>query len=365
MSFKKSAFYTLGAVSGVMAMLGAQATEESQSFESFSQGDKIDVAATQVTGWYGYGVVTNTESRTLAAGTPISGNHAKHVFVDGWVSNSFSTVTGNSRLDMLVQAARPEDALSEMTDTDAKFALAIDPDGALRYWSGSAWNNLSTNGTTYTEGQWIRVSLVLDTSNNKCKVSVDGQACVTDNGKVAADSNVSPGAWYPLITSASKIASMKVIGTTAIDDVLLTSDTAPSYKDASGADVVVAGEEANVPLAWYDVNNLPTNQVNATDGSGMTLAAKYLTGLSPNDGVAFKMETMTMLVDGDNVKARITIPACNPPTGYEVKIQTSANGTSWSEGATAAANATTVDVQLPSGANNVTYFRMVAGQVQQ
>ena len=74
MSFKKSAFYTLGAVSGVMAMLGAQATEESQSFESFSQGDKIDVAATQVTGWYGYGVVTNTESRTLAAGTPISGN---------------------------------------------------------------------------------------------------------------------------------------------------------------------------------------------------------------------------------------------------------------------------------------------------
>ena len=159
----------------------------------------------------------------------------------------------------------------------------------------------------------------------------------------------------------TKIASLKVVGTTALNDVKVAynsnSSYVPEYKDASGNDIVVAQTGGvNVPMSWFDQNSIATNVTTATDGSGMTIADKYQTGMDPNGGETFAMKSMTMTESAGTVTATVTVPACTPPTGA-VKIQTSANKSAWTDGATLAPGATSAPVTLGSG--NVTYFRMV------
>ena len=350
MSFNKSLCVALG----VLAATSVMAYE--QSFETGTTvGNPLDLA-----GWGGYGTYSNTVDQTLAAGTPIADAHSKHLAVDGWVTNTLDGTAGDAQLDMLVKVALPDEELSGMSDTEAKFAMAIESDGTLKYWTGSAWSALSA--TTYTEGQWIRVAVIYDQTGQRCKVSVDGNACVTDNGYKTATTNViGGGAWYPVIQAATKIASLKVVGTTALDDVKVAYNTnssyVPQYKDASGNDIVVAQTGGvNVPMSWFDQNSIATNVTTTTDGSGMTIADKYQTGMDPNGGETFAMKSMTMAESAGTVTATVTVPACTPPTGA-VKIQTSANKSAWSAGTAVDPGATSVSVPLADG--NVTYFRMV------
>ena len=350
MSFNKSLCVALG----VLAATSVMAYE--QSFEGTTEGNPLDLA-----GWGGYGTYSNTVGQVLAAGTPIEGAHTKHLAVDGWVTNTLDGTAGDAQLDMLVKVAKPDEELSGMSDGEAKFAMAIDLDGTLKYWTGTAWSALGA--TTYDEGQWIRVAVVYDQTGQRCKVSVDGNACVTANGYKTATTNViGGGAWYPVIQAATKIASLKVVGTTALDDVKVAynsnSSYVPEYKDASGNDIVVAqAGGVDVPMSWFDQNSIATNVTTATDGSGMTIAEKYETGMDPNGGEKFEMKNMSMAEVSGAVKATITVPACTPPAGGVVKIKTSADKSSWTTGATLAPGATTAPVELQSG--NVTYFRMV------
>ena len=352
MSFNKSLCVALGvlAVSSVMAF--------EQSFEG---NDIVAGNALALTGWGGYGTYSNTlDQSSLPAGTPIQGAHSKHLAVDGWVTNTLDGTAGDAQLDMLVKVARPDEALSGMTDTEAKFAMAIDDDGTLKYWTGSAWSALGT--TVYTDDQWIRVTVIYDNTGKRCKVSVDGNACVTSAGYKAATGADTNGPWYPVLRETTAISSLKVVGTTALDDIKVAYGTTstPTYSDASGNPITIAkapaeGANINIPLTWFDQNNVATSANTATDGSGMTIADKYQTGMDPNGGETFAMKSMTMANAG-TVTATITVPACTPPTGA-VKIQTSADKSSWSEGTALAPGATSASVSLADG--NVTYFRMV------
>ena len=342
-------------------VLGVLAVSSVMAFEQSFEGEGIVVGnALELTGWGGYGTYSNTvDQSSLPAGTPIEGAHSKHLAVDGWVTNTLDGTAGDAQLDMLVKVARPDEALSGMTDTEAKFAMAIDDDGTLKYWTGSAWAALGS--TQYTEDQWIRVAVIYDNGGQRCKVSVDGNACVTEAGFKAATGSEKGGAWYSVIQAATKIASLKVVGTTALDDVKVAYGSngsyVPQYKDASGNDIVVAQTGGvNVPMSWFDQNSIATNVTTATDGSGMTIADKYQTGMDPNGGETFSMKSMTMTKVSETVKATVTVPACTPPTGA-VKIQTSADKSSWTDGATLTSGDTSAEVTLGSG--NVTYFRMV------
>ncbi len=117
-----------------------------------------------------------------------------------------------------------------------------------------------------------------------------------------------------------------------------------------------SGSDVAIPLAWLDKNNIDVTVADAPDGSGMKVADKYQTGMDPNGGDAFVMKDMSMAIVSDTVKATVTVPACTPPSG-NVKIQTSTNKSSWTDGATLDPGATSAQLTLESG--NVTYFRMV------
>lgn len=363
MSFNKSLCVALG----VLAATSVMAYE--QSFETGTTvGDPLDLA-----GWGGYGTYSNTPAaRVLNAGVPLtSESHNIHLAVDGWVTNTLpGTANSDAQLDMLVKVALPDEALSGMTDEDAKFAMAIDSNGELKYWNGN-WTSLGT--PAYEEGTWIRVAVIYDYAGKRCKVSVDGNPCVTATGYKAASGGTAGegGPWYPLIKTASTISSLKVVGTTALDDVKVAygpnSEYTPQYIDpTSGQSITVAktpseegAADVAVPLSWFDKNNVTTNAVNAPDTSGMTIADKYVTGLDPNDGSKFEMAGMTMTKVGDVVKAVVTVPATTLAPGYTLKVQTK-NGASgdWDAG-TAPSAGGTATITLPSGSSNVSYFRMV------
>ena len=355
MSLNKS----LCTVLGVLAVSSVMAFEQSFEGEGIVAGNAL-----ALTGWGGYGTYSNTvDQSSLPAGTPIAGAHTKHLAVDGWVTNTLEgTANSDAQLDMLVKVARPDEALSGMSDGEAKFAMAIDDDGTLKYWTGSAWSALGT--TVYTDDQWIRVAVIYDHAGQRCKVSVNGNACVTSAGYKAATGDDTNGPWYPVLTTTTAISSLKVVGTTALDDIKVAYGitSAPEYKDASNNPITVAktpatGSDVNIPLKWFDENNVATATDTATDGSGMTIADKYQTGMDPNSGDAFVMKDMSMAIVSDTVKATVTVPACTPPSG-SIKIQKSANNSSgWTDGATLAPGATSAQLTLESG--NVTYFRMV------
>jgi len=357
MSFNKSLCVALG----VLAATSVMAYE--QSFETgTTEGNPLDLA-----GWGGYGTYSNTVDQTLAAGTPIAGAHTKHLAVDGWVTNTLTGATEtDAQLDMLVKVARPDEELSGMSDTEAKFAMAIDTNGLLKCWMNNAWVALSS--TAFTEGQWIRVAVIYDKDGQRCKVSVDGNACVTANGFKAATGADTNGPWYPVIRTTTAISSLKVVGTTALDDVKVAygsnSSYEPTYNDPSTGNPITtdmaaaSGSDVAIPLAWLDKNNIDVTNPNAPDyaTSGMKVADKYQTGMDPNGGETFAMKSMTMTESAGTVTATVNVPACTPPTGT-VKIKTSADKSSWSAGTAVDPGATSVSVPLASG--NVTYFRMV------
>ena len=353
MSLNKS----LCTVLGVLAVSSVMAFEQSFEGEGIVVGNELALS-----GWGGYGTYSNTvDQSSLPAGTPIATTHAKHLAVDGWVTNTLEGTAGDAQLDMLVKVAKPDEALSGMSDTEAKFAMATDDDGTLMYWTGSAWSALGT--TVYTDDQWIRVTVIYDNTGKRCKVSVDGNACVTSAGYKAATGADTNGPWYPVLRETTAISSLKVVGTTALDDIKVAYGTTstPTYNDENGDPIYVAkapaeGANINIPLTWFDQNSVATTATDAPDGSGMTIADKYQTGMDPNGGETFAMKSMTMAESAGTVTATVTVPACTPPTGA-VKIQTSANKSAWSDGATLAPGATSASVDLSSG--NVTYFRMV------
>ena len=356
MSLNKS----LCTVLGVLAVSSVMAFEQSFEGEGIVVGNALELA-----GWGGYGTYSNTVDQSLAAGVPISGAHTKHLAVDGWVTNTLTGATEtDAQLDMLVKVARPDEELSGMSDTEAKFAMAIDTNGLLKCWMNNAWVALSS--TAFTEGQWIRVAVIYDKDGQRCKVSVDGNACVTANGFKAATGADTNGPWYPVIRTTTAISSLKVVGTTALDDVKVAygsnSSYEPTYNDPSTGNPITtdmaaaSGSNVAVPLAWLDKNNIDVTVADAPDGSGMKVADKYQTGMDPNGGDAFVMKDMSMAIVSDTVKATVQVPACTPPSG-NVKIQTSTNKSSWTDGATLAPGATSAQLTLESG--NVTYFRMV------
>lgn len=317
-----------------------------QNFEAGTIGATLDLA-----GWSGYGTYAAVDGTTSAAGVPQTGaaTFSKCLAVDGNVEAVLDTTDADTQLDMLVKVAKPDDDLGAMAEPNVRFAIAVDADGKFKYWTGTAWAALCD--TVFEEGIWVRVLVVRDATQgqNKYKISLDGNSC----------------GWFTAL-SDGRIANMKVVGTTAIDDIVLTqtalADYKPAYKDASGNDITVAktdtaNESVAVPLAWFDEKNLATTATDATDGSGMKLADKYLTGLGVTDGSKFEMKSIAMTKDGDAVKATITAPeGLNPVDGATVKVFSKADDGAWDSG-TSLVNGQAV-ITLPAGGQKVTLFKM-------
>ena len=354
MLFTKRMLMTLGAVAGAMVVVADEVAkaEMPQSFE----GAEVNAAVTTLTGWDGYGTVVATpEQRNLPAGAPLhEAKHYKHLSVEGWVTAAFDTTgdTTDRELEMLVKVAKPDEALSGMTDADAKFALAIDTDGKLNYWTGTAWAKLSE--TVYANDAWIRVSIVYDGTKKKCKVAVDGKIAM--NGETP---------WFNVLNQGmTTLSSMKVVGTTAIDDVTLAktpvTDYQPSFVGPEG-EIKQAGSQ--VTLAWLAVNDLPAKQnvkATATDNSGLTYEQKFILGNKATDGNKFELKSISMSKSGETVQVTIRPPTFGTPApGFAAMIQTSGDGgATWADGASVESGKDVV-IDLPAGTAKVTKFRIV------
>ena len=331
--------------------------------ENFESPATAGAAVTTLANWTGSGTITasNYTAAVTSIGRPI-GAGSNVLVVEGRVTRgSVGTTSGNpATVDMMVQIVVPDDALAFPSGTvtdDIQIAVGVDTDATLKIYcknkSGTAgWYALGT--TAYTVGSWHRVSFTFDYASQLCQVRVDGDPILTANGyfsnNTAAYSGQA-GSWYTLAkSSASALSSVEVIGSTAIDDLLVKEDDSvnavlPALADASGT-------TGDVPNTWIEEQGITRAQATAgeaLDDSGMTVAGKYAAGYDVADGKKFGVKTMTLADVSGTPTATITFDPANVKTGYTYVLSTSTDKTTWSDATTltaAQAAAGTVSITL-------------------
>lgn len=305
------------------------------------------------------------------AGLPLSGSALpsgnKVLVVEGSASYTHgSALASTPMVDMMVQTARPDDELgfpSSENTGDIQIAVAVDSDGKFNAYcknkSGTVgWNKLSD--TVYDPTGWARVSFLFDytVSPKRCQIRIDGQPVMSANGYLTADATdgTAAGAWYTLANDVSGVSSMKVIGCTAIDEVVLDS-TSDSYALAGGSDA------SGVPYSWYDAYGIAWTPTVSYDNSGMSVAAKHDACLSPFDDQVFSVKSMSVAEANGTATVTVGIPEFVATPGRKVVLDYGTDKTFTScTSQDVATGQSTVQITAPAG--NVIYYRLRATTAQ-
>jgi len=317
--------------------MGATENVVSNSFEDVA----VDASISGQTGWEGYGTVTSATYSASSVGFPTGDAHTKVLAVEGRVTRTATTTASKpATVDMMVQIATPDDALAFPSGTDTaeiQIAVGVETNATLKVYckdkSGAAdWYALGT--TPYVVGSWHRVSFTFDYAHNLCQIRVDGEPILTDNGYLTTDTtkmDTAAGSWYTLAkANAGQLASVQVIGSTSIDDLLVRQNTAadatvdsvlPELADKDGTTA------AGVPYSWIEQQGITRDTTTAPDGTGMTVIQKYAAGYDVADGKKFGVKTMTM----SGTQATITFDSAVLQSGYSYVLATSTDNSSWSE----------------------------------
>lgn len=347
----------------------------SDSFESpVAAGAAVDT----LDGWIGYGTVTATNYTATGdstVGRPIvqsSSSPANVLAIEGRATRTATTTANNAAtVDMMVQIALPDDGLAfpaNTTTTDIQIAVGVDTNsvankGELKVYCKNksdvvGWYSL---GAVLDKDSWHRVSFTFDYANQLCQIRVDGDPAITANGVLKAGSDQN-GGWYKLATNTEKtaLAEVQIIGSTSIDDMLVSdaatvNDVLPAMADASTPTTV---DGVAIDKTWIEQQGITRAMASgdALDNSGMTVAQKYKTGLSVDDGVVFAITDMTM----SGTKARLTVPAATANVGHNT-VQYSTNNSDWTDAVVDASGTVEVDVN-PGDAGTppaVIYVRLV------
>lgn len=345
----------------LMAGLAFGATDVvKESFESQEVGAALSALGTT---WSGSASVAQPETPyTAPTGGFVIGDaaHTKVLSIDDSVMYTpAAAINGSALVDMMVQAMVPEEALEAPEDTEVQIAVGVDKSstegkGILKVFctpkggSAAEWCTLKE----VDAGTWHRVTFVFNYTTGFAQVRIDGEPIFSDKGYLqAATTTTADGAWYKLAKTKTALTSVQVIGTTGLDDLYIASGD-----DAAKSASVQGSDTAGIAYAWYDEHGLEWDSGKTYDDSGLTLKAKYETGLSPFDGETFTLKTMSMA----GTKANFTVPPMNPPAGYSVQLEYSKTSTFEEVAGTVAvtAGATAVEVDLPEG--TVFYYRLVA-----
>lgn len=298
--------------------------------ESFEQKEAGALVKTLGETWTGSASVqAATYEFGGAAGFSIPGDHTKILSIDDAVKYAPAQATEAGKpvlVDMMVQAMVPEETLVAPEGDDVQIAVGVDKSetggkGILKVFcipkgaSAAAWCPLKE----VEASSWHRVTFVFDYAAGFAQVRIDGEPVMTGSGYLTADaSQEKTGAWYKLAVTKNQLASVEVVGTTGLDDLLITAgDNAQADANVEGSTTI---DGVAIPNAWFDMNGLAW-VAGAYDDSGLTIAQKYESGLSPFDGAKFVITDMTM--SGEN--AELTIPVVNPPTGYTVILECSSD----------------------------------------
>ena len=342
----------LGVAGCVLAAGSLCAADYSESFESNTGA------------WTGTLLTTNY-TYNGAAGKPLpSADHTKVLVIEGDSSYDASSgsFAGSPLVDMMVQAALPDDAL-ETPEGEAHIAVAVDTNGIFNVYcknkSGTAgWYPLSSK--VYEDGAWARVSLLFDYVNSLCQIRIDGEPMMTDNGYLKTD-KTGNGAWYTLASTGSSVSNLKVVGCTAIDDVVISAN-AESY--AMTANVATNG----VSCAWLDQNGLGWDTTASYDSSkkadgttAMTVADKYKYCFGPFDGQG-EADFAVKSISTTATQVTLALPATVANGGREVVVDYGTDkdfGKGTYSTTAEVTGQSTVEINVPAP-GSVTYYRLRA-----
>lgn len=328
---------------------------ESISFEDVTVGNTP-------TSWTDGAVTNNGDYASGIAGFPLPKvDHTKVLLVEGDSTYTVSEKSG-VLVDMMVQAALPDDEL-ETPEGNPHIAVAVDTDGIFNVYcknkSGTAgWYPLPSK--VYADGAWARVSLLFDYGKSLCQIRIDGEPMMTENGYLKTN-KTGNGAWYALATdttSSTAVSNLKVVGCTAIDDVVIAAN-AENYAVTSGATA-----PSGLACAWLDKYGLAWDSTTANksyDSTGMTVAQKYNYCFSPFDDQAvadFAVKSITT----DAEKVTLTLPTTVANDGRKVVVDYGTDKTFEDAKKTTTVDVTgttTMEINIPAP-GSVTYYRLRA-----
>ena len=316
-------------LSAVLTAAETETTIVSQPFAK-ATNDLTQLGGDKPGTWEGYGSVTNQSVGTgyaKSVGKPIAAaTDTFYLSVDGHVTCTAATEENKpATVDMMIQISRPDEALAlpsgETTD-GIQIALGVDTNGTLKAYCTDKttrtvdWYSLGEK--TYEEGEWHRVSFTFDYGNGTCQIRLDGEPLMTEHGALTSDgTGGTTGSWYKLNTTTKNLSSVKVVGSTAIDEVVIKQADSGKVTDVLPALADIGGSTASgVPYQWIAEQGITRAQAEAPtlpDNSGMSALQKYQTGLPVGDGKTYVITAMSMAGEGDALNATLTVPAMTPP----------------------------------------------------
>ena len=316
------------------AALTAAETETTIVSQQFARvtGDLTQLGGDKPGTWVGYGSVTNQTAgyaKPAGVGSPINGSTDKlYLSVDGSVTCTAATTENKpATVDMMIQIAKPDEKLVLPTGEKAdgiQIAVGVDTDGSLKAYCTDKttakvdWYSLGK--ATYAEGEWHRVSFTFDYKEQTCQIRLDGEPLMTEHGALTSDgTGGTTGSWYKLNTTTKKnLSSVKVVGSTAIDEVVIKQADSGKVTDVLPALADAGSETDGVPNQWIAEQGVTrTVTEKAPDGSDMTVADKYKAGFNVADGKKLEITKMAVKTDGVELK----VPVAQSPDGYKNVIE--------------------------------------------
>lgn len=314
------------------ALTAAETTIVSQPFAE-PKDNLAQLVGDKSGSWAGYGSVTNPTvgyTKPAGVGSPINGSTDKlYLSVDGSVTCTAATAVNKpATVDMMLQIAKPDEALalpSGETTSDIQIALGVENNGKLKVYCKNRDGNTgwyTIDETPHAEGEWHRVSFTFDYKKQTCQIRLDGEPLMTANGYLTSDpagASAGTGSWYKLnTTTVQKISSLKVVGSTAIDEVVIKQAESGKVTDVLPALADIGDSTGGVPNQWIaeqGVTRAVTEK--APDGSNMTVADKYKAGFNVADGKKLEITKMAVKTEG----VELTVPVAQSPDGYKNVIE--------------------------------------------
>lgn len=364
-------------LSAALTAAETETTIVSQPFAAVT-GDLTQLGGDKPGTWEGYGSVTNQTAgyaKPAGVGSPINDATDKlYLSVDGSVICTAATEENKpATVDMMIQISRPDEALAlptgETTTDDIQIALGVETDGTLKAYCKNrngvtGWYALGE--TQYAEGAWHRVSFTFDYGHRTCQIRLDGEPLMTADGYLTSDpegASAAIGSWYKLNTATvQKLSSLKVVGSTAIDEVVVKygeglGDVQPPLADIGGSTA------SGVPYQWIAEQGITRAQAEAgtlPDDSGMSALEKYQTGLPVGDGKTYVITSMAMAGEAGKVEVTLFVPKMTPSKGRQNVVVWGTSPDKMNDKFVLEKNAAAVDLTVPVDASGVTkvYYQL-------
>ena len=307
------------------------------AFAAGASGDSYDFESGTIDSWAGLsgnGTTAAVVPTAPAVGYPLTNaGHTAVLEIAGTVTY-VNDVTGGapssnaSQVDFMFKV-EPTDELEDPSGDDIRVALAVgtndvgSPTAPIKLWckkTTSAANAEWVSLGDFTTGSWVRATLVLDYgTTKKCSVSLNGNPALNE-----ADSS---SKWFYFANAGGTyVKSITMVGSTMVDDLVVTHTALTNY-EIPGGETVVAGADG---VTYEYINKYGVTVAEATSttplnaASGMTVAEKFVAGLDPKSDTKFELKTMTP-VSGQPNKMKVTFPGDG--STYTVTVSSDRAGT--------------------------------------